>query len=301
MPTQEQQLEATLRTALKREPPPTEVTTAAQGPLAGRSADRAAFILKVDRIRPNADQVRRMGKGADDPKNQELAESIQQIGLQNALDVHWVPEDDIYELAAGERRYVAATKILHWTEIPVRIVNATEEELIWLQLHENIHRADLHPLDLAQAVQTLIGGGTSLADIARKLCKSETWVQKALTVAQNLAPEAKTEVQAAERTIGMESVYEVAQVPSQEQLPLVRRIVAEGLNRKQVRELTSPAKKAQRHARPSKGGRPATARPYCRTFKTANGATVTIEFRKTRASLEEVAGALRSALKQLSA
>ena len=76
----------------------------------------------------------------------------------------------------------------------MRIVNATEEELIWLQLHENIHRADLHPLDLAQAVQTLIDGGTSLADIARKLCKSETWVQKALTVAQNLSPEAKTEV-----------------------------------------------------------------------------------------------------------
>src|SRR5438132_1363338 len=206
MPTQEQQLEATLRTALKREPPPTEVTTAAQGPLAGRSADRAAFVLKVERIRPDADQVRRMRKGVDDSENRELAESIRQFGLQ-----------------------------------------------------------------------------------------------KALNVAQNLSPEAKTEVQAADRKIGMESVYEVAQVPSEEQLPLVRRIVTEGLNRDQVRQLTSPAKVAQRHARHSKGGRPATAKPYCRTFKTANGATVTIAFRKARASQEEVAGALRSALKQLSA
>src|SRR5207248_2888896 len=109
MPTQEQQLEATLRTALKREPPPAEVTTAAQGPLAGRSADRAAFVLKVERIRPDADQVRRMRKGADDPENRELAESIRQFGLQNALDVRWVPQDDIYELVAGERRYLAVT------------------------------------------------------------------------------------------------------------------------------------------------------------------------------------------------
>src|SRR4051794_11592068 len=117
MHTRDDQLKATFAAAIGQRPEVRQ--TASVGMQQGRKADRSFFLLAIDRTRPDADQVRRMNKTADDPEIQELAESIRQFGVMEPLNVRYVGgEHDIYELIAGERRYAAA-KLAQLSDVPV--------------------------------------------------------------------------------------------------------------------------------------------------------------------------------------
>jgi ParB family chromosome partitioning protein len=300
---QQLEYEATIRDALKRRPAPVALTppTADQGPLAKRKPDRDSFILGATRVRIDHDQVRQRGKSADDEDTKQLADSILAHGLFHPIDVRWIEADDIYEIAAGERRFIALTQILGWTEVPVRVVEATDDQIVWLQLHENIHRKNLDPLDLADAIHRAMSQGMTIDQVAAKLCKSKTWVQKALTTAKNLVEPAKTELNEHPELRNLETVYEVAQVPAEKQRPLLRRIAKDRLGRKEIRALAAEAKQ-QRHAeRKPRGGRPTSAKPYHKTITTKNGARITIQFRKSRVTTKEITAALREALKAVAA
>lgn len=57
-------------------------------------------------------RTRKIEEGLD-----ELAENIRLLGLINPVTVYKRP-DRIYELIAGQRRFLAISEILGWTEIP---------------------------------------------------------------------------------------------------------------------------------------------------------------------------------------
>ncbi len=300
---QQLEYEATLRDALKRRSAPlaATLTTADQGPLAKRKPDRTSFILSATRIRVDHDQVRQHGKRADDEETEQLAESIREHGLFHPIEVRWIEADDIYEIAAGERRFIALTQILGCTEVPVRVLEATDEQIVWLQLHENIHRKNLDPVDLANAIHRVMDQGMTIDEVAAKLCKSKTWVQKALTTARGLSESAKAELNDHPQLRNLETVYEVAQVPTDKQQPLLRQIAKERLGRKEIRALAAQVKQ-QRHAeRKARGGRPTSAKPYHKTITTKNGGRITIQFRKSRVTTKEITAALREALKTVAA
>ena len=60
-----------------------------------------------------------------------------------------------YQLIAGERRWRAA-QLAGLTTVPVVIKEATPQQSLELALVENIQRADLNPLEEAEAFQALI-------------------------------------------------------------------------------------------------------------------------------------------------
>lgn len=105
----------------------------------------------------------------------ELAESIKEIGLINAIQVKKV--NSKYEIIAGQRRYLAH-KYLEKDEIECRVINKSEEENEEIKLSENIIREDLNPIDLAKGLMLLENRfNITEARIAKKLGKSEMWVR----------------------------------------------------------------------------------------------------------------------------
>lgn len=102
---------------------------------------------------------------------QELAASIKEHGILQPLVVI-KNSDNTYELVAGERRLRAA-KLAGLEQVPVIIREATELERLELALIENIQRADLNPIESAQAYQKLNDEfGLTHDDIARRMGKS---------------------------------------------------------------------------------------------------------------------------------
>jgi ParB family chromosome partitioning protein len=289
------------RDAVRRTKRPAEGASLDHGPNEGKRPDRSLFLLAIDRIRPDRDQVRRINKSAKDPEVKELAQSIQAIGIENPLTVRYLRTEDIYELVSGERRYTAA-KIVGLTEVPVKVVDVDEKTVRTLQLHENIHRAGLAPLELAAALQQLTDEGETADAITRMLCKSNTYVQKALTVARKLTAAAKKLV---EREPGayksLDMLYEVALYPSEEQVAILQRMKDEKLTRSQMRQITAEPKRDAKARVGSTRGRKPQSKAFRQTIPVANGATITVTFRKTKVDQKEVMNALLQAVKSLKA
>lgn len=297
MPSQRSQLEARFLGQLTSPASEGAAPKPELGELAGRRRDPTLFALALDRIHPDERQVRTLNKTAADPEVQELAESVRADGILQPLDVRYVPEEDRYRIVAGERRYAAA-KLAGFAEVPVKLLNASETEIRRLQLIENIHRADLTPLELATALQAMVDDGASTDDLCRLLSKSKPYVHKALAIARGLSPDARTVIQAAsEQFTSIAHLYEVAQLPAAEQPALLQRIAADGLTREQL--LAEVAEVKQRRGSPApRRGRPAGARPFSRVIP-VEGGTVIVRLRKTRATRNDVLAALRQASEDL--
>jgi len=89
----------------------------------------------------------------DQQQLEELAESIKANGVIQPVIVR--PNGPGYELIAGERRFRAA-ELAGMDAIPALVRQATDEQLLELALIENIHRADLNPIERARAYRKFI-------------------------------------------------------------------------------------------------------------------------------------------------
>jgi ParB family transcriptional regulator, chromosome partitioning protein len=108
----------------------------------------------------------------------ELVESIRQHGIIQPLVVRDV--DGRHELIAGERRWRAAQEA-GLTQVPVITRVATDLEVLELSLIENLQRADLNPIEEAQAYARLAGEfGMRQEDIAQKVGRSRTAVANSM-------------------------------------------------------------------------------------------------------------------------
>ena len=106
--------------------------------------------LKLNLIEPNSEQPR---KNFDEESLQELADSIKQYGILQPLIVQ--KKGNHYEIIAGERRWRAA-KLAGVTDVPVLIREYDKQQTMEIALIENVQRADLNPIEEAQAFQQLI-------------------------------------------------------------------------------------------------------------------------------------------------
>jgi len=109
----------------------------------------------------------------------EMAMSIQEYGVIQPLVV--TPKTDgTYILIAGERRLQAAQKA-GLQKVPVITRHATSQELLELALVENVQRADLNPLEEAEAYRQLTQEfGLSHDAVARRVGKSRVTVTNTL-------------------------------------------------------------------------------------------------------------------------
>jgi len=108
----------------------------------------------------------------------ELVESIRQHGIIQPLIARLVAGK--HELIAGERRWRAAQEA-GLTQVPVITRVATDLEVLELSLIENLQRADLNPIEEAQAYARLSNEfGMRQEDIAQKVGRSRTAVANSM-------------------------------------------------------------------------------------------------------------------------
>jgi len=108
----------------------------------------------------------------------ELVESIRQHGIIQPLVVRDV--DGRHELIAGERRWRAAHEA-GLAQVPVIIRIATDLEVLEISLIENLQRADLNPIEEAQAYARLADEfGMRQEDIAQKVGRSRAAVANSM-------------------------------------------------------------------------------------------------------------------------
>jgi ParB family chromosome partitioning protein len=109
---------------------------------------------------------------------EELVDSIRQRGIIQPLIVR--PAQGQFELIAGERRWRAAKEV-GLSEAPVIVRQASDLEVLELSLIENLQRADLNPIEEAQAYARLASEfGMSQEEIAEKVGKSRASVANAI-------------------------------------------------------------------------------------------------------------------------
>jgi ParB family chromosome partitioning protein len=139
--------------------------------------DGGVLQLSADAIVRNPRQPR---KSDFDPKDlEELASSIQEHGIIQPLIVS-PGEGGTYILIAGERRLRAA-KQLGLLTVPAIVRQASDRELLELALIENIQRADLNPLEEADAYRQLTQDfGLSHEEVAQRVGKSRPAVSNTL-------------------------------------------------------------------------------------------------------------------------
>ena len=101
--------------------------------------------VPVDRIEPNPYQPRTHW---NDENLHDLSESIKTSGLIQPILLR--KTDAGYQVIAGERRLRAA-KLAGLSKINAMVRDASDEEMLELALIENIHRANLNPIERALA------------------------------------------------------------------------------------------------------------------------------------------------------
>lgn len=189
--------------------------------------------VPIDDISPNPRQPREV---FDEDALAELVTSIQEVGLLQPVVLRQLAAGE-YELIMGERRWRACREA-GLEKIPA-IVRATEDDKLLLDaLLENLHRAQLNPLEEAAAYDQLLKDFSCTHDqLADRIGRSRPQVSNTLRLLR-LSPPVQRRVAAGVLSAGharaLLSVDDAA-----EQDRLAHRIVAEGLSVRAVEEIVT--------------------------------------------------------------
>ncbi len=144
----------------------------------GSTAASAAGATQVP-IEAIARNPRQPRQSVKNDELQELAQSIRQHGVIQPLIVSPAMGGS-YILIAGERRLEAA-RLAGLTTVPVVVRSASDQQLLELALIENVQRADLNPIEEAEAFRHLAKDfGLSHDAIASRVAKSRVAVTNTL-------------------------------------------------------------------------------------------------------------------------
>ncbi|WP_081236182.1 ParB/RepB/Spo0J family partition protein [Streptomyces viridosporus] len=209
--------------------------------------------VPLDAITPNPRQPREV---FDEDALSELITSIKEVGLLQPVVVRQVGPAR-YELIMGERRWRACREA--GLEAIPAIVRATDDEKLLLDaLLENLHRAQLNPLEEAAAYDQLLKDFNCTHDqLADRIGRSRPQVSNTLRLLK-LSPAVQRRVAAGVLSAGHARAL-LSVEDSEEQERLAHRIVAEGLSVRAVEEIVtlmgSRPQKTQRSKGPRAGAR----------------------------------------------
>lgn len=117
----------------------------------------------------------------DEKKLDQLSESIKNNGLIQPIAVRTSAlNQNKYEIIAGERRWIAAQKAgLH--EVPIIVLDLSDNETLEVAIVENIQREDLNVIEEARAYERLNKEfGYDQEKIAKMMSKSRSHVSNTL-------------------------------------------------------------------------------------------------------------------------
>lgn len=113
----------------------------------------------------------------------ELAASIAAHGLAQPITVR--PCGPGHQIVAGERRFRAMTQVLHWATVPAIVRHLDDEQASAIMLAENTSRADLDPMEEANAYQARMAAfGWPAAKVAEVAGVSEDLVRRRVLLLQ---------------------------------------------------------------------------------------------------------------------
>ena len=115
------------------------------------SDDLNVRMISIDKLKSGRYQPR---QDMDDKSLEELAESIRSFGMIQPIVAQQIPEDDRYEIIAGERRWRAA-QLAGYTEVPVSVRVFENDDKLAVSLIENMQRQDLNPVEEARGLKRL--------------------------------------------------------------------------------------------------------------------------------------------------
>ncbi|GAA4950599.1 ParB/RepB/Spo0J family partition protein [Yinghuangia aomiensis] len=187
--------------------------------------------IPLTAITPNPRQPR--SEFAEEPLK-ELVVSIKEVGLLQPVVVRPLGADR-YELIMGERRF-RASQIAGLENIPAIVRETEDEKLLLDALLENLHRAELNPLEEAAAYDQLLKDFACTQDeLADRIGRSRPQVTNTLRLLR-LPPEVQTRIAAGTLTAGHARALLGLKDP-EAQIELARRSIAEGLSVRSVEEI----------------------------------------------------------------
>jgi len=190
--------------------------------------------IDIAAIRPNPRQPRRLF--AEDALA-ELADSIAARGVLQPILVRPADKPGQYEIIAGERRWRAAQRAqLH--KMPAIVRSFDEAGTAEVALIENVQRADLSPLEEADAYAALISRfGHGQEEVGKLVGKSRSHVANLLRL-RDLPDSVRAHLEAGSLTMG--HARAIATAPDPE--ALAEEIVKRGLSVRQAEALARKAK-----------------------------------------------------------
>ncbi|GIJ08708.1 ParB/RepB/Spo0J family partition protein [Micromonospora andamanensis] len=206
--------------------------------------------IPVDSIVPNPKQPRQV---FDEEALEELKTSIQEVGFLQPIVVRQL-DGEKFELVMGERRWRAAQAVGR-ENIPAIVRDTRDDAMLRDALLENIHRANLNPLEEAAAYQQLLEEfGATHEELARRIGRSRPQISNTIRL-MNLPAPVQRRVAAGVLSAGhARALLSLEDAETQEQLAL--RIVAEGLSVRATEEIVAlalsdgPGKKESAKRRP---------------------------------------------------
>lgn len=203
--------------------PPVSQTIDAEAPPTADPAGPHYLEIAVDSIRPNPSNPRTI---FDEEALAELEHSLREFGLLQPIVVR--KAETGYELIMGERRWRAAQRA-GLTHIPAIVRRTEDADLLRDALLENIHRANLNPLEEAAAYQQLLQEfNVTHEELATKLGRSRPVISNTIRLLK-LPVAVQRRVAAGILSAGhARALLSLDESTAQEEL--ATRIIAEGLS-----------------------------------------------------------------------
>jgi ParB family chromosome partitioning protein len=208
----------------------------------------------IETLRPNPDQPRRSFSLVE---LDELAASIRDKGVLQPILVRPRPgEPGMWQIIAGERRWRAA-QAARLTEVPVIAREMDDIEVLEVAIIENVQRADLNPIDEAEAYRQLMERfGRTQDALAGVVGKSRSHVANVLRLLQ-LPEEVRGMVADGRLSAGHARALITAPDPG----ALAHEVLAKGLNVRQTEALARQAVQGPGAPRPARRGGAGEASP----------------------------------------
>lgn len=206
-----------------------------------------AVYREIDpaQIEPNPRQPRQV---FDDEALAELVHSIREFGLMQPIVVRQL-DGSRYQLVMGERRWRASQRA-GLTAIPAIVRQTEEENLLRDALLENIHRAQLNPLEEAAAYQQLLDDfGVTHDELAARIGRSRPVISNMIRLLR-LPIAVQRRVAAGVLSAGHARALLALEAGPSAQEELAARIVAEGLSVRATEEAVTLANRAGPSAPP---------------------------------------------------
>jgi ParB family chromosome partitioning protein len=219
--------------------------------LAASAVSGAHFAeLPLSSITPNPRQPREV---FDEEAMAELVHSVREIGLLQPIVVR-PSGPDRYELIMGERRWRAAG-VAGLDTIPAIVRDSGDEVMLRDALLENLHRAQLNPLEEAAAYDQLLADfGCTHDELAGRIGRSRPQISNTLRLLR-LPPSVQRRIAAGVLSAGhARAVLGLDDAAAQERL--AQRIVAEGLSVRTVEEIVALGGEEQVRERTRRPRRP---------------------------------------------